>query len=512
MSSQRYFKFLVASTISLTAWICYPFIIQPRIFAQTKPDTATEPINIKNRLSSPWENAVLSKTLESATAINNIKFSPDGQILASVSASQVTLWRVKQGEIQRILPGHYATELGLEIAPTAIAFSPDSRFVATATWSQGLLTPDRSLVVWDTDTGEEVLSLKDNNGCRQVLFDTTGDILYGACDLGVTAWSFPEGKKLFSFDPEYPVEAIALHPQGNIMATVDANTSGGQQGEKNNQIQLWQLNKDNSVLLNTLDGHANDIARIEFTANGNKLVTSSYDGKINVWNWQQGTSDRLTNNLYSNNGLFSLSADSRLIAGNFHSSIVTDLVTGLPLRNVMVTSPRQKAKLVAFSPDGSVFAKIEPSEPSDRSQIHLWQTNVSQPATVTTSADKYLSLDIAEYWSSGQSEAVTESNTERPASIGKDPQAIALSALGLTEIVESEQERVEIDYPQNNLAVVTITQTNLLDDSVEGIRYQVKFAPYGDRDRQQWQVVWAGQQFKCHQNRGHQDWNKNWCQ
>ena len=504
MSSQRYFNSVIAIAIA--------FCLQPEIFAQTipEPNIATDPI--ENRLYSPWESAVLSKTLESATAINSIQFSPDGQILASVGAGQVALWQVKHGEIQRILPGHYATELGLEIAPTAIAFSPDSRFLATATWSQGLLRPDRSLVVWNTDTGEEVLSLKDSSGCRQVLFDTTGGILYGACDFGVTAWSFPEGKKLFSLDTRYPVETIALHPLGKIMATVDANTSGGQQGEKSNQIQLWQLNRDDSTLLNTLNGHANDIAQIEFTANGKKLVSSSYDGKINVWNWQQGTVARQTNNLYSDNGLFSLSADSRLIAGNFHSSIITNLATGLPLRKVMLTRQRQKAQLIAFSPDGSVFAKVKPSDRGDRSQIHLWQTSVPEPTKVTTSADEYLSLNIAEYWSSGQNEAITKSNTDRPASIGKDPQAIALSALGLTEIVESEQEQVEIDYPQDDLAIVTITQTNLLDDSVAGIRYRVKFAPYGARGQEQWQVVWAGQQFKCHQNRGHQDWNQSWCQ
>ena len=507
MTSQRYFKFLITIAIACC--------IQPRIVAQTQSNSelVSDLIDIQNRLSSPWESAVLSKTLESATEINKIQFSPDGQMLASLGANQVTLWQVKRGEIQRILPGHYATELGMEIAPTAIAFSPNSRFLATATWSQGLLTPDRSLVVWNIETGEEVLSLKDSSGCRQVLFDTTGKILYGACDLGVTAWSFPEGKKLFSLDTGYPVETIALHPQGKLMATVDANTSGGQQGEKSNQIQLWQLNTDSSTLLNTLDGHANDIAQIDFTPNGKKLVSSSYDGKINVWDWQQGTIDRQTNNLYSQNGLFSLGANSRLIAGNFHSSTITNLVTGLPLRNVMVAPQKQKAQSIAFSPDNKVFAKVEQSSQGDRSQIHLWQTNISEAAKVTASTDEYLSLNIAEYWSGRETEVTAQNNSSnRPASIGKDPKEIALSALGLTEIIESEQEEVAIDYPQDDLAVVSITQTNLLDDSVTGIRYRVKFAPYGDRDREQWQVVWAGQQFKCHQNRGHQDWNKSLCQ
>jgi len=505
MSSQHYLKFFIASAIALIA--------QTTVFAQDLPlpEIATEKTLFQNRLSSLWENAVLNRTLESTTTINKIEFSPDGQVLATVGAAQVTLWEVERGEIKRILPGHYAAELALEIAPTTIAFSPDSNFLVTATWSQGLLTPDRALIVWNTDTGEEVLSLIESAGCRQVLFDNTGEILYGACDRGVTAWSFPEGKKLFSLDTGYPVETISFDPQGKVMATVDANTTRGQQGEKSNQIQLWQLEGDSSTLLNTLDGHVNEITKIEFTADGKKLVSSSYDGKINVWNWQQGTVDRQTKNLYSENGLFSLNANSNLIAGNFHSSTITNLNTGLPLRNVMAASPNKETRLMMFSPSDRLMVEVEQSLEDDHSQIHIWQTDISEPEKDQAIADNYLSIPVTQRWTHQQTKT-NKLNSNLPTSTGRDPQEIALSALGLTEIIESQQEKVETDYPQDNLAVVTITQTNLLDDSVAAIRYQVKFAPYGDQDESQWQVVWAGQQFQCQANRGHQNWGQDLCQ
>ena len=506
MSNQSCLKYFVAIGIA--------FCFQPVTSAQTKPNQATDiPVNFQNRLSSPWESAVLTRTRESTREINTIEFSPDGEILASIGANQITLWQVERGEIQHILPGHYATELGMEIAPTAIAFSSDSRFLATATWSQGLLAPDGSIQVWDLATKEIVLSLKESDGCRQVLFDVAGEILYGACGFGVSGWSFPEGKKLFSFDTEYPLEAIAIHPQGKIMATVDANTTGGEGGEQSNRIQLWQLERDESVLLNTLDGHANDIARIEFTPDGQKLVSSSYDGKINVWNWQEGTLEGKTNNLYSNNGLFSLSADSRLIAGNFYSSAMTDLITGLPLRNIMTKSSREKTKLMAFSPQGNLLVRVKPSPESDRSLIQFWQIDGSQAKKTPTARNNYRPLPLAEYWQNRKSRDsdTMKVNTDKPAAIGKDPQAIALSALGLRETTESESEQIELDYPQENLAVVTITQTNLADDSVAAIRYRVEFAPYGGQDQKQWQVIWAGQQFQCRRDRSHQDWGKNLC-
>ena len=505
MSSQFYFKCLVAVAIALPI-----FGLSSKTSAQIPLDTsANSEINFQNRLSSPWSNATLIHTLESPSAIDLIEFSPDGKMLATVESSQIKLWNTKSGKIERILHSYQTTEHNLKIAPTAIAFSPDSRFLATATWSQGLLSPERSLLIWDVATGEKALQLKESAGCRQVLFDRSGEILYAACELGVTAWSFPQGKKLFSFDIEYPVDAIALSHDGKIMVTADANTTGKQK-EQNARIELWKLDKDKPTLLKTLDGHDNNIAKVEFTADDKKLVSSSYDGKINVWNWQTGEIERKTSNLNSSNGLFSLSANSRLIAGNFHSSAMTSLVTGLPLRNVMTVLNKKETKLMAFSRQGELFAGVKSSE-LDGDRIYMWQNN-TQKRSQEAIRNAYISLNLSEYWDVRASarEARVNSNA-KPSSIGSDPQAIALAALGLTEGIESETEEVEVDYPQEDIAVVIITQTNLLDDSVAGIRYQVKFAPYGNSTAKLWQVVSAGQQFKCHRHRGHQHWNQNFC-
>lgn len=477
--------------------------------------------NLRERLTEEWSNAVQTDTLRSPTAISALQFSPDGQLLASLGTSQITIWNLNQGKIQRILPGHYASKISMEIAPTAIAFSPDSRFIATSSWSQGLLSPDQAIIVRDTITGEKVLGITNLDGCRQILFDVSGEIIYGACGLGVTAWSFPEGKELFSFDTEYPVETIAQSPQGlslngekeKIIATVDANVSGGQGQSK--QIQLWQLDQNQGTLIRTLDGHENELAKLEFTADGKKLVSSSYDGKINVWNWQQGTTDRNTNNLYSDGGIFSLSANSQLIAGNFHSSIMTNLITGLPLRNVI--GDQSETSLIAFSPQDSLFAKVDQAAESN-TLINLWRTNDSPLNNSSSKKTNYNSIPLAEHWSNQQPEkSKTEAN--KPYSIGKDLKAIALSGLGFDKIEDlqsaltANNDRIEIqqDYPHENLATVTITQTRLSDDSVEGYRHLVEFAPYGEATAKKWQVVWAGEQFRCWSGRGHQDWGTDLC-
>ena len=390
MGSQFYFKCLATIAIALPI-----FGLDLKTFTQTNLDVlADSKIDFQNRLSSPWSDADLIYTLESPSTIDLIEFSPNGKILATVESGQVKLWNTRSGKIEGVLHSYRATEHNLKIAPTAIAFSLDSRFVATATWSQGLLAPDRSLVIWDVAKGEKVLQLQESAGCRQVLFDPSGEILYAACELGVTAWSFPQGKKLFSFDIEYPVDAIALSHDGKIMVTADANTTGKQK-EQNARIELWKLDKDKPTLLKTLDGHDNNIAKVEFTADDKKLVSSSYDGKINVWNWQTGEIERKTNNLHSRNGLFSLSANSRLIAGSFHSSAMTSLITGLPLRNVMPILNKKETKLMAFSRQGNLFAGVKSSK-SDGDRVYLWQNN-TQKQSLKTNNNAYTTLDLGEY-------------------------------------------------------------------------------------------------------------------
>jgi len=498
---RNYLKYFTAIAIALS--------LQPSVRAQSTNDNPLE--SLQQQFASPWENASARLSLESATPISAMQFSPNGQVLASVGASQITLWDSDSGEIQRVLPGHYASEIKLEIAPTAIAFSPDSRFLASTTWSQGLLSPDQAIKISDVATGEEVLAIQDRGGCRQILFAPAGDMIYGACETGVTAWSFPDGKKLFSFDLEYPVEAIALSPDGTVMATVDANVTGGSQGEKSNQIQLWQLDSPQPKLLNTLDGHDNEIVRLQFTTDGKQLVSSSYDGKINLWNWQQGTVDR-NDIFYSDRGVFSLNRNSQLIAGNFHSSTMTSLVTGLPLRNTRKLRPEETASVMAFHPQSQIFATVA-NRVDGNSAINFWSVENPSLTPPPSVKDGYRKIPFIKYWTS--QEQPQRQSVELPpkkSSIGTDPQAIALSALGLTEVVESEQESVTVEYPQANRANVTITQTNLPDDSVASIRYLVQFAPYGAATAKKWQVVWAGEQFQCQTGRGHQDWSADLCQ
>lgn len=95
-----------------------------------------------------------------------------------------------------------------------------------------------------------------------------------------------------------------------------------------------------------------------------------------------------------------------------------------------------------------------------------------------------------------------------PQRLGGDPEQIAVDAFGIVEPVEGNfsQEVVLVDQSPSQ-AIVTLTQTGLLDDSVEGMRFRLEFVT----EENQWELVWVGSQVRCYPDRGSQRWTTDLC-
>jgi hypothetical protein len=124
------------------------------------------------------------------------------------------------------------------------------------------------------------------------------------------------------------------------------------------------------------------------------------------------------------------------------------------------------------------------------------EPSMSEPSLSDTSADSdYALVDL----------------DSLPASVdlvGADPEAIAVALFGNTEPVEGNFQEEIVSQLDGEQAVVTITQLGLADDSVQGVRFRMKF---DQLDAQTWELVWVGVQQTCYQGRGSQEWTKDVC-
>ncbi|MGQ4646710.1 WD40 repeat domain-containing protein [Lyngbya aestuarii] len=337
-----------------------------------------QPTLVSYKFPSPseWQKARIVQTLEGhSSRVQAISFSPDGRLLAAADEQGIIIWQVNTGEKLRTLAGHKSVEVAEQAAPiTSLVFSPNGSLLASSSRSQGL-SPEKSIILWNPNTGEKVRSFASSEGCSQVVFSPDGQRLIGACGRGIEVWNPNTGEQQLIFYDNLPVEAIALNPQGNTLATVDMNTNGQEYGAQSNAIKLWNLTTKQATPVGILIGHSRDINQISFTPDGKFILSADWvsldsAGVIRLWDWQAG--HLVWRQEYDGESL-SLSPDNQLIAGDFRDGMLLDLQKGEEVANSLSIPMQGEATALAFSPDGKTLAWAGKPPTFPNPVIRLWQ-------------------------------------------------------------------------------------------------------------------------------------------
>ncbi|MEM7579969.1 MAG: WD40 repeat domain-containing protein [Mastigocoleus sp.] len=250
--------------------------------------------------------------------INSLKFSPDGQILATAGAdSTMKIWHVGAQELIDILHKHngivrclaftkngkiLATggddrrilfwdlierqarfSLSLEdTAAHALTFSSDGQIMLTGSY--------RKIKVWLL-SNFNVDNINNGNGNKdfniQLIHSFTAHshvvralaitednkfFISGSRDKTIKIWDLSSGKLKHTLKGHTDgVYAIALSPDGQIIAS----------GSADKTIKLWHF--DTGELLGTFIGHNSTVTALVFTVSGDILVSGSLDKTIKIW-------------------------------------------------------------------------------------------------------------------------------------------------------------------------------------------------------------------------------------
>ena len=126
------------------------------------------------RLWHPQEGPALAVLRGRLADSYSLTFSPDGGRLVTTHSNGARVWNADTGLEERRVQGH-------TVLVRSATFSPDGRRLATAGF-------DRSVKLWDLESGQELLSLKGAAPFHSLSFDATGARLVAGCGAQLMIW------------------------------------------------------------------------------------------------------------------------------------------------------------------------------------------------------------------------------------------------------------------------------------------------------------------------------------
>ncbi|KYC39659.1 hypothetical protein WA1_30440 [Scytonema hofmannii PCC 7110] len=201
-----------------------------------------------------------------------------GDLLAVIERSrklQIKVLQVRTGQIICTLTGNLSDDYGY---PNQIIFSPDKRLVATR-YSMS------KFAIWNIATGRLIRTINtedlegdtDSEDPDPVLFSPDGKILAIAGIENITLWQVSSGEQIRTINRYHNGwgSCLAFSPNGQTLAFTE-NT-----GYSGYAIKLWDLKTGSEIYLSK--NPLNRVISLNFSGNGQVLVSSYGDGTIVVW-------------------------------------------------------------------------------------------------------------------------------------------------------------------------------------------------------------------------------------
>jgi len=291
----------------------------------------------------------------------SVAFNPDGQRIAvggtDGSHGTVVVWDTATGQ-QTLTLKHARLLYG-------VAFSPDGKRIASAS-SDGL---HGTVKVWDSATGQETLTLKGHRGrVFSVSFSPDGKrIVSGGGGQPeqpgqIKVWDASSGQETLTLKGHTsPVTSVSFSPDGQRIASASLDT----------MVKVWDAATGQEML--SLKGHSGEVKSVSFSPDGQRIASASSDTTVKVWDAAtgqkmftlKGHSGEVTSVSFSPDG-------QRITSGSDDNTVkVWEAATGR--ETLTLKGHRGRVSSVSFSPDGKRIA----SGSSDHT-VKLWDATTDQ--------------------------------------------------------------------------------------------------------------------------------------
>lgn len=324
---------------------------------------------------------VLARDLPSRVSSDQLAFSPDGKrLLASFTSADEGMfcWDLASGRL---------AWQNKKFHPSSMAFTSDGKILSTS--------PD--LPVVDLATGQPAagVTLPQVAWDNRLTLTPDGRTLLLSTERGVVVWDLRAGKEVRTLAGAG--EELVVAPDGKTVVT------------NNGALQRWDLATGKALYPDTFaEGHIDEVIQVAFSADGRRLVSSSRDGTVRVWDagtgrlvhlWRAHAARRplrLWNAMKAGATALDVTPDGRWVAsaGPDGRLRLWDAASGKEARSIPLPDPArgeadQHVLHVRLSPDGSevvalfgahgfVFSTNDPPREAPTHQLAAWEVKTGK--------------------------------------------------------------------------------------------------------------------------------------
>jgi len=202
----------------------------------------------------------------SGGGVNGVAVTPDGKRAVSASSDKtLKVWDVDTGRALRTLEGHSGVVHG-------VALTPDGMRAVSASY-------DNTLKVWDLETGCAPRTLEGHTEFVNAVAVTPD---------GKWAVSASDDNTLKLWDLETCGALQTLRGHANRVCCVVVTPDGKRavSASSDYTLKVWEL--DTGRALQTLEGHSDVVCGVAVTADGKRAVSASWDNTLRVWDLDTG--------------------------------------------------------------------------------------------------------------------------------------------------------------------------------------------------------------------------------
>lgn len=277
---------------------------------------------------NPGTGRQLARLTGLAGTAASVKFSTDGKRLAAGGglagrSGEVKLWPLPLSAKSKAI-----TLTGPSDIVQSIAFSPNGRYLAAASY-------DHDVTVWDIAAAQpKPRTLRDHtDSVYAVAFSPDGRLIASAGgDRTVKVWSAATGKRLYTLsESTAEVYALAFRPDGKQIAA----------GGADKQLRTWNITPSAGKLARSAFAHTGAILGVAYSRDGRSIVTAGEDNAVKRWDAATLVEQKVYPKLPDWPQGIALSPDGKLLAVGCHNGLLAlyDAGTGRLVREPMRGTP-----------------------------------------------------------------------------------------------------------------------------------------------------------------------------